>query len=392
MLRKILAGLGFLVLLLVVAVLLLYLKFRPSIRAAEARSAEQDKMLLPRVVIGEGEFKKHAFYIGNGLGNISQVRVGWPASREGADIAVVGSQGADFITVAGEFKKQVRFSIEQRAPIEVVRIDSTGDYGYLTRNESWAVPVTLFDKAGNVSWRSQKNWPGVNDSASGDINGDGKLSVVVGFNGAGGIILLNADGKESWKRDDGNVWQVETLDINGDGHDEIIHSNARGQLLVRDGNGNVVATYLPCVYVSHFSLIRWGKEVNPTHILVPISQSDATSKPALVILDAHGEKVKELDSPMGDLFDRFNAIPIQFRDGAEYSVVLDALFWKNRSMLLVYDEKGHIVYQEILADSCMGMAALRKKDVENLLLGCSAKVWEFSPVRRSETSAKKVNK
>jgi len=57
--------------------------------------------------------------------------VGWPADREGADIAVVGSQGADFIDSTGQVKKQVRFSIEQRCPVAVARLAPTGEYGYL---------------------------------------------------------------------------------------------------------------------------------------------------------------------------------------------------------------------------------------------------------------------
>ena len=78
-----------------------------------------------------------------------------PADHEGADIAVVGAQGAHFVDAAGQLKKSVRFSIEERCPVAVVRIDATGGYGYLTRDESWAVPATLFDKEGQVRWRSK---------------------------------------------------------------------------------------------------------------------------------------------------------------------------------------------------------------------------------------------
>lgn len=119
--------------------------------------------------------------------------------------------------------------------------------GYLTRDESWAVPATLSDKEGQVRWRS-KSWPGIDDSVSGDVNGDGKLSVVIGFNGGGGLLLLDGQGKELWKKEESNVWHVETLDTNGDGREEILHSNAKGELLVRNGNGDVIARYLPNFY------------------------------------------------------------------------------------------------------------------------------------------------
>ncbi len=41
-----------------------------------------------------------------------------------------------------------------------------------------------------------------------------------------------------WKKDEGNVWHIEMLDIKGDGHDKIIHSDAKGNLLVRDAQGS----------------------------------------------------------------------------------------------------------------------------------------------------------
>ena len=373
MLRKMLIGFAILFLLLVGAGVYLYLKVQPILHEAEARQ----KMLQPRPIKGEGNFERRAFYTGESLGDISQIRVGWPADREGADIAVVGAQGAHFVDAAGQLKKSVRFSIEERCPVAVVRIDAAGGYGYLTRDESWAVPATLFDKEGQVRWRS-KSWPGIDDSVSGDVNGDGKLSVVLGFNGGGGLLLLDGQGKELWKKEESNVWHVETLDTNGDGREEILHSNAKGELLVRNGNGDVIARYLPNFYVSHFALTRWGKEARASHILVPISEShEGCCKPAFILLDADGKKVTELESPLGDLFTRMSATPIRFGKESEYFAVLEAT--SGRSMLLLYGEDGQIIYQEILGESCLGMAALPKKDGERLLVGCTAKIWEYSP-------------
>ena len=197
-------------------------------------------MLQPRLVTGEGNFKvRRTFYTGEGMGNISQINVGWPADREGADIAVVGSQGADFVDSSGQRKREGRFSIEQRCPVALARTGPAGEYGYLTREESWTAPATLFDKEGHVSWHSSGTWPGVDDSAAGDVFGDGRLSVAVGFNGAGGLALFDGQGKKLWDKLEANVWHVEMLDTNGDGRDEILHSNAKGQLLVRNGNGTL---------------------------------------------------------------------------------------------------------------------------------------------------------
>src|ERR1700680_1805354 len=143
MLRKILIGVAVFLMLLVSTGAFLYYKIRPTIREAEARAEEEKRLLQPRLLKGEHDFERRVFYTSEGLSNISQIRMGWPADREGADIAVVGSQGADIIDFAGRIKKQVRFSIEQHTPVVVARMSRSGEYGYLTRDESWAVPATL---------------------------------------------------------------------------------------------------------------------------------------------------------------------------------------------------------------------------------------------------------
>ncbi|PYT95340.1 MAG: hypothetical protein DMG38_27340, partial [Acidobacteria bacterium] len=51
-----------------------------------------------------------------------------------------------------------------------------------------------------------------------------------------------------------------------------------------------------------------------------------------------------------------------------------------RSMLLLYDKGGQIAYQEILGESCLGIAALPAGVGERLLVGCSDKVVEYAPV------------
>jgi hypothetical protein len=164
MLRKLLLGFSILAVLLCASGLFLYRKMRPSLRAAAERDWKERNALQPRVVSGEGSFEKRSFYVGEGLGNISQVRVGWPADLEGIDIAVVASQGTDFIDSVGQTKKRVRFSTEQHCPVTVARMNATGEYGYLTRNESWAVPATLFDKRGHVIWHSNGTWSGIDYS------------------------------------------------------------------------------------------------------------------------------------------------------------------------------------------------------------------------------------
>ena len=381
MLRKILIGLSILLLLAVGAgVGIHYL--RQAFLERRAKAAPE-----PRLIKGEGHFDKREFYTGDELGNISQILVGWPANEEGAALAVVGNKGAHFLDLTGLLIKQIRFSELLYCPIEVARIDSSGDYAYLTRDESWFARATLFNKEGQISWSYATGFlQGVDDSVSGDIYGDGRLSVVIGLNGRDGIVLVNGEGKTVWKKKEGNVWHVETLDTNGDGRQEIVHSNAKGQLLVRNADGDVIAEYLSGFYVSDFSLTRWGEEARPTHILVPTTEG---SKSVFVVLDANGKTVAKLQSPLGDLFNITRATPVRYGKGAEYFAVLQNKSVWERSMLLLYGKDAQIVYQEILGESCLGIAALPKKNGERLLVGCAGKIWEYSPVLQTNNGSTK---
>lgn len=390
MLRKVLIGLVIGFILVIGAGAYLYHKFASLYRAEESGLVAQKKMLTPRVMTGAGNFGRQPFYTSDSLGNIMQILAGWPADREGADIAVIGNQGTDFLDGVGHAKRRVHLSIETQVPIAVARLDRAGDYGFLTRDESWSDPVTLFDRDGQVLWRSGDQWQGVDDSISGDFNGDGGVSVAVGLNGSGGLVLLDGQGKQVWKKTEANVWHVEALDINGDGHDEIVHSDARGQLLVRSGNGDILARYLPNFYVSNFALTRWEGEARAAHILVPVSKNEGECcKPKIVILDSHGEMITELDSPLGGLFSQLSATPVRFQEGTEYFAVLENNSSAERSSLILYSQDGQIAYQEILGESCLGVAAYSRKNTERLLVGCEDKIWEYSPLPRTSAGSKK---
>ena len=385
MLRKVLIGLTILFLLLLGAGICLHYWTRAYLRR-EAKPRPE-----PHLVKGEGHFNKRLFYTGDGLGDISQILVGWPADKEGTALAVVGNKGAHFLDLTGRPAKWIGFSTFVACPVEVARIDATGGYAYLTRDESWATRATLFDKEGQVKWMYASGFlVGVDDSVSGDIYGDGKLSMVIGLNGRGGLVLVNREGRTVWKKKEGNVWHVETMDTNGDGRDEILHSNAPGQLLVRNANGDVIAEYLPGHYIADFTLTRWAEEQRPTHILVPTTEGrEGSSKSIFVVLDAKGKTVAQLESPLGGLLDRTKATTVRYGRGAEYFAVLQNNFTWKRSILLLYGKDGQIVYEEILGESCLGIAALPQEDGERLLIGCAGRIWEYSPVPQTNAGPTK---
>jgi hypothetical protein len=138
MLRKILIALATLIVILIAATIYV-------VRAATQRSARDaqanQQQLQPSVVKGANQFEKRGFYNTPGLGDISEILIGWPADREGAALTLVGNEAAHFLDASARLKKEVRFSRNTFCALEVSRLDASGHYGFLTRDQSWASPV-----------------------------------------------------------------------------------------------------------------------------------------------------------------------------------------------------------------------------------------------------------
>ena len=345
-----------------------------------ARDAQVDEQeLRPRVIKGEEEFERHDFYNGADVGNISEILVGWPADREGAVLTIVGNEGALFLDANHQPIKEICFSKRVFCPVEVSKLDSSGDYGYLTRDESWSSPVISYDRDGKERWSFSGGFlRRIDDSAPFESG------AVVGFNGSSGVVLLDGRGKPIWQKPEGNVWHVESFDPNGDGREEILHSDAQGKLLVRNDKGDITAQYLPGTYVAYFTVTRWEDDSKPRHILVLANENREGGKPQLLVLNSGGKKVAELDAPLADLMHGIRGTIVHFGRNAEYYAALLNKGSSRRSILLLYDKRGQIAYQEVLGESCLGIAALPGRSGERLLVGCSGKVSEYAPVVRSE--------
>jgi outer membrane protein assembly factor BamB len=147
----------------------------------------------------------------------------------------------------------------------------------------------LCDHKGKQLWQSAKR-SGVDDCAPGDVNGDGKLEFAVGYNGGGGVCLLDAQGKELWHKMDGNVWHVEILDINQDGRPEIVHSNAGGELTVRNAAGDIYYRAQTAGYFSHFSTGPWPTTAGPTRAI----ELDTGT---VLVINADGSTAAKLSAP-----------------------------------------------------------------------------------------------
>ena len=105
--------------------------------------------------------------------------------------------------------------------------------------------------------------------------------------------------------------RVEIVDADGDGKAEIIHSNASGELTVRQPDGRVRWRTKPTSYFSSFSIVQWP----PGHTGVLHANDGATT-----VIDFHGKTRVSLVTPDSSFLNEAYAVPERF--GEEDHLVL----------------------------------------------------------------------
>ena len=322
----------------------------------------------PAVLIGSGLMSKSVFARATGIGKVTDII----CSKPGQIIAAGPSGAAVVDTISGAVKSSVSLT----GSLDNVTIVSTpsGSSQYLNRG-SWISAAALYDGSGKVLW-TYGGLSGVDDAAAGDINGDGRLEFVVGYNGGGGVHLLDSSGRKVWVKSDGNVWHVEMVDTNGDGKLEIVHSNAGGQMTVRDAAGAVLRQSRPPTYFSHFSLCRWPGKAGSQYAL-------QAGNDAIWVLAFDGRAAARLDAPKCGYLGAAKGVPVRLENGKpDLFAVLVSFSNRDTSSLYVYGPDRKLVYQEVLPGECSAITALAAggSRPESLLVGGSDVILRYTMV------------
>ena len=172
---------------------------------------------------------------------------------------------------------------------------------------------------------------GVDDAASGDF-GNAVNQFVVGFNGGEGVHLLDSNGKMVWRREDGNVWHVEIVESGEHPEPLIVHSNAKGELTIRNGSGEVLARHPFEKYLSKFSITAWGTDQCRDKVIT----SDSSF---VYIVGLDGKTIARLPARIhGDGDGETLGTPFRASNGVSYYVSLQRYELWTRSVLRVYDD------------------------------------------------------
>jgi len=182
------AGLAGLILLVVggAGMYLLYSHIAPAFAPGEFPAVE------PGVHAGEGFFVQSLVFHDQRLGRLTDIIIQVSDGGSEPELGIVGAQGALFLDNDFNETSFVGFG-RGFVHVEFLDVENDGVWEFINRG-SWGSDTALIGSEGQVRW-SYGGMPGVNDMCAGDVDGDGDLEFVVGFNGGGGVHLVDADGQ-----------------------------------------------------------------------------------------------------------------------------------------------------------------------------------------------------
>lgn len=325
----------------------------------------------PGITVGATTLSSDVFADVSQLGNLTDLQIDVFLSGPRPVIAAVAREGVVFLELDGSRISRVRFS-GYLGHVDLVFASDPRDFGFINRG-SWGNNSSLLGGKGGQLW-DYGGFPGTNDMSAADVDGDGRLEFAVGFNGGGGIHFVDANGKKIWKQPGGNIWHVEIVEATGAGTYRIVHSNAGGELTVRDTNGQILSQSKPPAYFSDFSMIPWPETGDPPHAV--FSEDDK-----IWVLALDGAVAAEYDAPeSGSLGEVHSVLAKLEADQPEYfAAIVDFRNW-DRSILYVYDPFGVLVYSEVLGESSRAIAKLTDLDtgLDIILVGGKGRILSYS--------------
>jgi len=310
------------------------------------------------VRVGNEWLDKAPLYEDSRLGSVTQIK----KRTASGELAIVGTRAAVFLPPRQGEPRVVEF----RMPAGHAELLEWPDGGprFLDRGGGGWQTGALIGADGSRLWQPPSEW-GLDDLAAGDLDGDGVPEFVAGYNGGGGVRLFDATGKPRWRQDDGNVWHVEIADTDGDGKAEIVHSNAAGQVGIRDANGKVLRRVQTQGYFSQFSLVEWPRQRTGL-----VHAGDGVTS----VVGFDGAVRASLPTPDTSFLGDAHAALARFGGIDHLVLAVSATTW-DRTQLFVFDHAAILRYREVVAGNCVAVAA---PEPNAFLFGCGSRVLRYS--------------
>ena len=302
-------------------------------------------------------------------------------------LGVAGLNGAVFIRPDGSTRFHLQFEEAKRrggaSRVQFVDADGHHNWQYFDRGGHGWSDAALYDRDGQVIW-TYGGETGLDDMAAGDLDGDGKLDFVAGYNGFTGIRRIDRDTKVVWKLLGANIWHVEIADTEGDGKPKIVHTDG-AQLAIRDAGGKLIRRVSPGkdlgffrTLLIEFSLCHWPDQKSPRKIL-SIGRKLVGSD--LILWGFDGQVVGRYSLPDSNKFMHVYGAAVHQKKGEPPLLAVVAPEYLDKySLLVVYNAKREIVYQEQRAGAGAALLSVPNADTgrDDLLVGGDGIVWKYS--------------
>jgi hypothetical protein len=291
---------------------------------------------------------------------------------------------------------------------QIVDIENDGKAEFFARGD-WD-GAALFNNDGKLVWRygedlySERPFDSETDlyiegSAVGDLNGDGLKEIVVGVENDG-LHGFNSDGKEIWLQKKKEAYElIEIFDADGDGHNEVVElHNVWGEkgFLLTNKNGNFVKKVKTIDNLGQKFLMP--SPDNTKQQLLNIVENK------LSVMELDGKILLEAESPLSQFkldkprtinipsigshtFDTesvsgLKGIWVKLKPNEPKFLAVLAKFTSfERALFYVFDDKGKLLYHEILPEQCQAIAALppaNSDGVEEILVGGLKTIWRYT--------------
>jgi hypothetical protein len=165
---------------------------------------------------------------------------------QGSDDLILAAPGMLIVLDPTDGKERRNFSIGDiyaglTYTLGWARVDKENSAVFMT-HIGWPQQVPVIGRDGAPLWALEKFRAGIDSVAWVDLDGVGEKTLVIGFNGGGGVAAFFDGGRKRWSISPrGNIWTVAGIDAIGGRSGLVIFSNGE-KVFVVDSNGRDVGT------------------------------------------------------------------------------------------------------------------------------------------------------